>query len=134
MSSERNKNEDSSGSFFYIITCLHFIYDKGALDKEMKHSSNADDGKRKADESGNNFMCFFMYACILLYLQAFLTKRKRKLIKQSNQHQILKLLSNDSWCSRLFTGTPDKQMDQTHQAGQTKIQEDFTAKGTKSYL
>ena len=52
MSSERNKTEVSSGSFFYIITCLHFIYDKGALDKEMKHISNADVGKRKADESG----------------------------------------------------------------------------------
>ena len=50
--------------FFYIITCLHFIYDKGALDKEMKHFSNADDGKRKADESGNNFMFFHVLVCI----------------------------------------------------------------------
>ena len=75
MSSEMNKNEDSSGSFFYIITCLHFIHDKGTLEKEMKHSSNADVGKRKADESGNNFMYFFV-VYYYTYLQAFLTKEK----------------------------------------------------------
>ena len=61
--------------FFYIITCLHFIHDKGALDKEMKHSSNAEVGKRKADESGNNFMYFF---CILLYMLTGVPDKNKK--------------------------------------------------------
>ena len=81
MSSERNTNEVSSGSFFYIITFLHFIYDKGALDKEMKHSSNADDGKRKADESGNNFMCFF-HVCLYIIIFTGLPDKKKKKINK----------------------------------------------------
>ena len=67
--------------FFYIITFFHFIYDKGGLDKEMKHSSNADDGKRKADESGNNFMCFF-HVCLYIIIFTGLPDKKKKKINK----------------------------------------------------